>query len=438
MLRPQPGLGSVSGVQPGIVGNRAVARLLQRYEAFEHARQGDHARGSQTITMPLRHGDTVANISLTSGEINALADLYESPDALEHADALELARLQALIARQLRGERVEESEWDDATGGRYNRLNLRNAPHFAARNTNLIDPGREPLSSENHRAYFVRYYNQTVVNAQGAYAAQIGLYDPAVRQRWLDRAVISAGFAEHFIMDAFSAGHLFSKDDFITVLAENLRQLGPAGVSNLMGAVARGVLADATSHALLGGYELTDRNIPWYIGGGWTGHPNLDSEAVFKGLLEHLYADTEGRQAVYSALVKVVHDTLSTNRNPDGRVGVMVENDFGRWVLSGDKTLDTSTDTQAKIDQALEEFRRQMQQYRSGPVTGTDPTADALRFMSAYFPRPTPETADFVRRQVRLVTNGAQGTIDALVTVMRRELRSILSALTDRGEIRRT
>ena len=118
LLRAVPDVRSARAIRAGTLGNRAVGRVLARYEAFEHAKQGDHAKGSLTITRPFSSGGLQANISLTSGEINALADLYASPEELEHADAVELAKLKALIARQLAGEKVEESEWDKATGGR--------------------------------------------------------------------------------------------------------------------------------------------------------------------------------------------------------------------------------------------------------------------------------------------------------------------------------
>jgi hypothetical protein len=421
---------------PGAVGNRALGRMLQRYDAYEHAKQGDHAQGSMTVTLPFSSGGMSGSMSLTSGEINALADLYASPGDLEKADAVELAKLKALIARQLAGGTVQESEWDDATGGRYNRLNLKNAAHFGARDKALIDPGNVSASGQDNRAKFLSFYNLTVVNAQTANAPQIGVYDPAVKQKWLDRAVLSAGFAEHFLMDAFSAGHLFNKDDFISVLTANLNALSGKQRDSLFNSVAKGVLADPASNTLLGKYELTAKNIPWYIGGGiW--HPNLDRESIFTGLLQHLYDDAEGRQAVYSALVKVVHDQLSTNPAAGGLTGVEVENDFGKWILSGDKTLATSPDTQKMIDRALEEFRRQMQPYRAGPVTGGDPAGDAAKLIKAHFPRPTAATVALISGKVKTATDAGSGTIAALVEVMKQELPSILSALSDRGEIRK-
>lgn len=412
--------------------------MLQRYEAYEHAKQGDHATGSLSIDLPLSSGGTSGLVKLTSGQINALADLFASPEDLWNADAVEVEKLKVLINRQMADpSSVRESEWDDATGGRYNRLNLKNSAHFGARNTALIDPGNVADAGLDNRAYFINYYLQTVVTAQTAHARPIGLPVPGDKEKWLSRAVITAGFAEHFLMDAFSAGHLFSKDDFITVLKNNLDALSKDARSKLLGSVASNVLADPSSEALLGTYELTDKNVPWYLGGGYTGHPNLNHESVFTGLLEHLYSDTEGRQAVYSALVKVVHDALSQHKHADGSIGVEVENDFGKWILSGDKTLASSAKTQEMIDKALEDFRRSIEPYRNGPVAGTNPTGEATKIISAHFPRPTDATVKLITSLVTTTTDAGQGTINALGDVMKKELPSILSALKDRGEIRK-
>ena len=51
--------------------------MIQRYDAFEHAKEGDRANGTRT---------TVGGSTLTSGEIDALADLYGSPEDLIKAD----------------------------------------------------------------------------------------------------------------------------------------------------------------------------------------------------------------------------------------------------------------------------------------------------------------------------------------------------------------
>jgi hypothetical protein len=426
-----PGLAAAARLPAGAIGNAATGRLLQRYEAYEHAKQGDHAAGSMTIMLPGTSGNLSGTNSLTSGEINALADLYASPEALEKADAVELAKLKALIKRQLAGQKVAESEWDDATGGRYNRLNLKNSAHFSPRNTALIDPGTGTYAGANNRENFVRYYSETIVNAQSAFN-QMGLFSEEYKQKWLDRAVISAGFAEHFLMDAFSAGHLFNKDDFIAVLKKNLDALTKDERSTLFDNVAAGVLADPTSKALLGAYEPTERK--WFLLGI---RPNFDNQFAFKALLENLYDDPEGRQAVYSALVKVVHDELSTRKAGGGLLGVEVENDFEKWILSGDKTLDSSPKTQEIIDKAIVKFRELMAPYRKGTVNEPSSYAPRSEQVLAYFPRPTAATTAFISGRVKNVTDPRTGTAPALVDILQKELPSILSALVDRGRIKK-
>jgi hypothetical protein len=106
------------------------------------------------------------------------------------------------------------------------------------------------------------------------------------------------------------------------------------------------VLRNPVSSALLAQYEPVDGILGW--------SPNFDKAWAFKALLEGLYDDPEGRQAVYSALVKVVRDRLDHNKGPHGLAGVEVENDFGSWTMSGDKTLATSPETQQRIDKAIE------------------------------------------------------------------------------------
>jgi hypothetical protein len=99
--------------------------------------------------------------------------------------------------------------------------------------------------------------------------------------------------------------------------------------------------------------------------------------------------------------------------------------------------LSSSPKTQEMIDKALEAFRHSVEPYRSGPVTGTDPGAEAAAIVKAHFPRPTAATVGLVSSLISTTTDAGQGTINALVDVMKKELPSILSALTDRGEIRK-
>jgi hypothetical protein len=419
-------------------GNRAVARSLpvQRYDAYEHATAGDRAAGSRTATVGERVDDYTGarsgGLRLTSGEINALADLYGSPEQLYRADPAEVRRVLDLLHRQQRDPHsVQESEWDHATGGRYNRLNLRNSGHFGPSNPAIVAP--RPGGSASNRDMFMQYYNETIVNGQEAYHF-LGLPDPAQTRRKLDQATIAAGFTEHYIMDAFSAGHLFNKDDFIAQVRHNLDRLPPAQLTGLFRTVAQRVLANDRARRLLGRYEPAERPL-----GGWMPfRPNFDRQFAFQGLLEELYRDAEGRQAVYSSLVKVVHDRLNTRDAGAGLVGVPVENSVGSWVLSGDRTLDRSPQTQQMIDRAISQFRQNIQPYLAGPVPPTPGGryCPGAELVTALFPRPTTASATMIAEMIARVTDPDAGMIDALVEILLAELPSTIEALVDRGRIR--
>jgi hypothetical protein len=410
-----PPIALVMRLQCG-AGNAAVTRMLQRYDAFEHAGEGDHAKGSQKVK--------VGTETLTSGEINALADLYGSPADLMKADAKEVSALVALVRRQVAGGKVEESEWDAASGGRYNRLNLKNSPHFSPRNAAMIapPPGGAATGGDN-LSTFTQFYTDTV----GLIEQRNTESDAAKKQELQNKTIVTAGFAEHYLMDAFSAGHLFNKDDFIAALKANLDALPPAQLTALFNSIAKGVLADKTSHDLLDKYETVDRHYGF--------HPNFSREAAFQGLLEELYKDTDGRQAVYSGLVKVVHDELST-RKAGTMVGVPVENAYEKWTLSGDRTLATSPDTQRIIDQALEQFRALMTAYRTAPRTLPSPTADITK-VTDFFPKPTAASVTMISDLVKKVTDAGTGTIASLIAILKAELPSILEALEARKKIRK-
>jgi len=281
-------------------GNRAVTAMLQRYDAYEHAKEGDKAAGSQSVK--------VGTETLTSGEINALADLYGSPADLMKADPKEISALVALVRRQVKGGRVEEAEWDQASGGRYNQLNLKNSPHFGPRNAGVIaPPAGAPATGPDNLSTFTRFYNETVQAIQDSHAAA----DAAKKKEALDKSVVTAGFAEHYILDAFSAGHLFNKDDFIAQLKANLDKLPAAQLSALFNSIAKGVLADKASHDLLDQYETVDRHYGF--------HPNFSREEAFQGLLEELYKDADGGCSAGTARSTRVRTRSALSSRPSSR-----------------------------------------------------------------------------------------------------------------------
>jgi hypothetical protein len=401
-----------------MLGTPATAKRVQRYEAFEHATEGDKAKGSQTVT--------INGVSLTSGEINALADLYGSPQALESADPGELQQLVTLIHRQQADPKsVKESEWDTATHGRYTQLNLKNSSHFAPQNAALIPPQPGTTPGVDNRATFIRYHQEAIVWAARAWAAihrPIGLPVPEEQARFMQHAQVSEGFAEHFLMDGFSAGHLFNKDDMLALIRKNLGALDKKDLAGVFSGAASSVWAKQASFIR---QHKAKKYLVWW---------RLSSADRFQGLLEAVYDDADGKEAVYSAVVKAAHDRLNTRDAGGGQIGVPVENDFGSWVLSGDKTLVSSADTQKWIDKAIEQARANI----AGAANNTSKESDdaVIKKVLAYFPRPTADSTKMIESMIKEVSDPKGGMVNAISEVMDRELFSLFEALKDRGFIK--
>jgi hypothetical protein len=107
-------------------GNRAVAGLLlrrraaravlQRYDTDEHLQFG-----AEDTTV------TVAGVTMTQGEMIAMADFFADVDEMEaHPQQV------ADVLRAIRSGRASTEEWQEATGGRYLELALDNEAHFGA------------------------------------------------------------------------------------------------------------------------------------------------------------------------------------------------------------------------------------------------------------------------------------------------------------------
>ncbi len=443
-------------------GNAAVGRVLSRrakpggpqiarYDSFEHAKAGDKAPGSQTVKIA---GETV-----TSGEINALADLYGSPEELAKANPAELKTVLGLVRDQVAGKAVREDQWDTATGGRYTKLAMANSPHFGPGNPAVIAPAAgAPAAGADNRSMFLKYFTDTVAANHAATAAS----EPAATQAARDRAVINAGFAEHYLMDTFSAGHLFNKDDFLGRLRANLGKLAQDKLDDLFETVARGVLANKDAKALLGRYEPA---APVAKLGGW--RPNFSRHFALEHLLAEMYKAPEGKDAIESGLVKAAHDHLSERDAGGGLQGVEVKNKFETWILSGDRTLATSKDTQRIIEQALTKFRQVVADQQAGfacwapagamrsstgnggaallarpqaPTGPPMPTAAAIAASAQpvldLTPVPTDNSTKMIEALVKRTIDTSGGMQDALIKLMIKELPGMLEVIKGRGLIR--
>jgi hypothetical protein len=303
---------------------------------------GEHVlAGGDVYTDRLRVGKD-PGVPFSYGQIIAMGDLYETVKDMMEADVAELQRVKVLIERSTsyyRHEKtwwwvmlsghldVSNSEWDAATRGRFLELAEKNYPHFSPADV-LQDPlvlAMPPKEGDNRSAW-ESYHRQAIEAMQQLF---LDYPNQSVFPEW---PLTVNAFGDHFLTDAFAAGHLVNKeamiDDFKANFFQNgeLRPEGDAFFGRVAELAFRGEVKDKFS-------KLETADWVFYKGFIPVGHPDINSTSRFKTLL--VEAAKQQTDIVANLTVKALHDRLN-------KEGVEVSNEAGdgTWRLTGDGTLD--------------------------------------------------------------------------------------------------
>jgi hypothetical protein len=272
------------------------------------------------------------------GQIIAMADLYESVGQMMGAEVSELTRIKTLIARSTsyyethktdRSLDVSDEEWNVATRERYLDLAEENYEHFSP--NLLFKNGRFAEAANKHgnnKSAWEQHHKRAIEEAQKMFAAQ----QQAQSSLFLEWPLIINAFGDHFLTDAFSAGHVINKAATIEHFKVNFfngKSLKPEGEA---------FFADVAKLAFKGEVrkkfsvlETTDYPVcAWGYCFKW--HPNIDTENVFRKLL--IKGAEEQTDSVGNLAVKALHDRL----NQDG-IEVFNNAGDGTWTLTGDSYL---------------------------------------------------------------------------------------------------
>jgi len=356
-------------------------------------------------------------VGFSYGQIVAMPDFYESVDEVLAAPSAELSRLKALIERNTeyyRGNRrdaskdVNHDEWDAATGGRYLRLADVNYAHFSpASLLGMSGGGREATNRsrwEELHERAIREMQQLVLAHRDSTPFPAG-------------PLTTNAFADHFLTDAFAAGHIINKE----VVIERFRSRFFTGGD--LTADARTFFEQVARRAYTGRVaerfsQLQPAELPLCAGGFCLPvRPNIRTAGMFAEVLKQA-AEAEPVK-IANLAVKIIHDTLN-------RDGLEVVNDAGdpAWRLTGDGSLNPTS---------LAVMRRAVQQsvdnindpailasnldpgpflarvWRHVPRPTSAAVAQATRVVENYT---DPRHADFVTATADLITQ----QLDALVT----------------------
>jgi hypothetical protein len=376
----------------------APGAVLQRYEAGEHAQLGARAGEAETKF-------TINKVEMTYGEMIAMGDLFADPEAVRKASESELRTLLNLIRRERdKGiGSVREAEWITATGGRYTELAAKNAPHFAGSRTG----GGYEEGGEGNRRQWWTYHTKALRLAQS---------------KKLDEALKTNAFADHFLTDAFSAGHFINKAN---VMERAERALANAATLRTFEVqVARGILASPQG-ASLRDFEAKPGALK-----KWT----AVTEASLADVIDRIAYWKD--DYFYSTFVKAVHDALNRDIVRGQGFGIEVENDKGvTWRLAGDKTLSFSEKTREMAREAVAQSRQNVREAEGEDALNYRGLADKVW---AWVPRPTKEGQRQIDEATRALTDPADvAAVDAWVRIVVDNFDAVLQLLVDNGLLRR-
>jgi murein DD-endopeptidase MepM/ murein hydrolase activator NlpD len=326
---------------------------------------------------------TVNGVVLDYGVAIAMGDLFESRDQMAKASPKELKALADLINRERSGGKpVTTEEWEKATGGRYLELAKKNEAHFAPPNPSLVTPSSAGAASPNHKSEWEKQHKSALDTSKSGDK---------------DMALMTNAYGDHFLTDAFSAGHLFNKRDQMELFKGQLKldpeKLKQATPVEEFDKDSKKFFDEVAKDAFTGSVK-TEFSKYETVETFYGVHADIDRESRFSGVLQGI--QIKKPELLANAVAKGVHDTLNTIPG-----GVPVENAKGDppWSLSGDGTLNTETKAIARKAVAQSQVNV-ISAYKS---TAALAYSDLYKKVWDYTPRLRPDGA---KQVVKAVTSG--------------------------------
>ena len=341
----------------------AATTAVQRHDSPTHVRAGDSVPGdSITVTKP------EGTITFSPGELGALVDYVGDLAHLERFTFEQLQKMKGLLARGCE----DVLEWQDATGGIYGDEAQKNEKHFAP---TAGDGG------ENFRDQFITYFASALTQAQAAAG------DPAA----MGQAQLAAYTAEHYLEDAFSAGHQLAAKDIETTVAQHIGRINSRTAALTIGSAV---------------WDAKQAEIQHY-GISYGGLVTLPLMKVQFLEIATAGALIKGASGITDAVRRFVHEHLA-------ELGVEVTSRAHPepWTLTGDHGLAKDPIGVAAMQAALTEAR--------ALVKSVAPGADAKALATELFDRhcPTP-------------TSGGRATVDDAIDEATASKDTILAAVID-------
>lgn len=421
----------VPGRNPGCAGSGATAALAPRVDEQHSVPMydtGEHVRSGGDLFVDRLVVGRAPGVPFSYGQIIAMPDFYGTVDDLLTADPAELNRLKALIQRNTAyyvggktdptGD-ISNEQWDTATGDRYMRLAEANYDHFAPASL-LGLPGTQTRS--DHKQRWEELHRRALTEMQ-----QLVLAHPNASPFPMGPLTVNA-FADHFLTDAFAAGHLVNKE----VLMNRFKSRFFSGSS--LTADANRFFEQVAQRAWTSRVENAMKQLePTSPPDALCVHglcapilPNIRTAGMFATVLQQ--AAVAEKDKIANLAVKVLHDKLN-------RDGVDVVNDAGdAWHLTGDGHLTTGTLTimRRAVDQSAANID-------DPSILASNANFDPLvARVWRFTPRPTPAARVVLTRAFDTYTDPTSADfVAATATLIDEQITMLVDALVDSGRMQR-
>lgn len=287
---------------------------VQRYISSEHKDVGEAATGRK-ITLELWAGPPepftkTKQVVLTYGEVNALlGDYYDGWSQLKKAPAPEVEQLVAIFKREQAAVAAKkplpaEAEYEQATASRKS-----GTGQPGAATKTYLELAEENVShfAPDNRDRFVKLHKEALKRGVDAFNFRATGKTAEGDAAEADAFLINAD-ADHFMQDAFAAGHLMSKP---------LIQLATVEFwSTGMGAAARDFLRAVAIKDQTRFWAEVDRHVLPHLPGtqAWAMRNLLDRQDAIQRVVDRILDRIQGRPDLTANLgAKLIHDHLNRN-----------------------------------------------------------------------------------------------------------------------------
>lgn len=336
-------------------------------------------------------------------------DLYGTPQEMDSAAEDELKDIDALVKRDQTAAKVSDSEWQTATKGRYTALAEKNEAHFAPQNAAIAPESAAGKTAPNHKSEWEKHHRTALDTSKAGD---------------VKKALTVNAFGDHFLTDAFAAGHLINKRDVMEQFKGQLK-LAKGGKDFTKESKA---FFDAIAKDAFQGDVKTEFSKYETVKTFYRIHANIDSVSRFSQLLQAVHQEEPDLLA--SAVAKGVHDELNTTSG-----GIPAQSPKGgKWQLSGDKTL--NEDTKRIGQRAVAQSQVNVLSVRS--ITTAIDYSAKFKAVWDYVPEPTSAGLATVVDDVKKGTDVKSGDLKkALVDLIKANYVLIIAELVKRNKLRK-